>query len=201
MSTPFENRHCVFLGVTIEATDFSKSMYTPSETICGLSPDVVTPARMEKVFVVLRADLFGKELKKMLNVKQEKFCVEYLQSGNAATAYKAAFGITNDNAARASSSRLLKNPAIQSRLSELQAQVANEKILSAQEIQERLSAVARREVYETVTLPNGQQVQKPTSIRDATRALELLAKINGMFITRQEVDLQGVLPVMIVDDI
>ena len=137
----------------------------------------------------------------MLNVKQEKFCIEYLQSGNAAAAYKAAFGIANDNAARASSSRLLKNPAIQARLSELQAQVANEKILSAQEIQERLSAVARREVYETVTLPNGQQVQKPTSIRDATRALELLAKINGMFITRQEVDLQGVLPVMIVDDI
>lgn len=137
----------------------------------------------------------------MLNPKQEKFCIEYLQSGNAAAAYKSAFGIVNDNAARASSSRLLKNPAIQARLSELQAQVTNEKILSAQEIQERLSSVARREVYETVTLPNGQQVQKPTSIRDATRALELLAKINGMFISRQEVDLQGVMPVVIHDDI
>ena len=136
-----------------------------------------------------------------LNPKQERFCTEFIQSGSSSEAYRKAFGVTNDNAARASSSRLLKNPAIQARLSELQAQVANEKILTAQEIQERLSAVARREVYETVTLPNGQQVQKPTSIRDAVRALELLAKINALFITRQEIELNGVMPVMIVDDI
>lgn len=136
----------------------------------------------------------------MLNPKQQRFCVEYLKTGNAAQSYKLAFGISNDNAARASSCRLLKNPEIQARLAELQAEVANEKILSAQEIQERLSAIARREVYETVTLPNGAQFQKQTSIRDSARALELLAKINGLFVNRQEVELSGVLPVVINDD-
>lgn len=136
----------------------------------------------------------------MLNPKQEKFCVEYLKSGNATSAYKAAFGIVNDNTARANSSRLLKNPAIQKRLSDLQAEINDGAICDAKEIQERLSAIARREVTETVTLPNGEQVQKQTSIRDATRALELLAKISGMFITRQEVELNGVLPVVIADD-
>ena len=35
--TPFENQHCVFLGVMLEAWKFQKSTYTPSETICGLS--------------------------------------------------------------------------------------------------------------------------------------------------------------------
>lgn len=137
----------------------------------------------------------------MLKPKQERFCVEYLKTGNAAQSYKLSFGISNDNAARASSCRLLKSSAIQNRLSELQAEINNEKILTAQEIQERLSSIARREATETITLPNGEQVQKATSIRDATRALELLAKINGMFITRQEVDLNGVLPVFIQDDI
>lgn len=137
----------------------------------------------------------------MLNPKQERFCVEYLKTGNAAQSYKLSFGISNDNAARASSCRLLKSSAIQNRLSELQAEINNEKILTATEIQERLSSIARREATETITLPNGEQVQKATSIRDATRALELLAKINGMFITRQEVDLNGVLPVFIQDDI
>lgn len=137
----------------------------------------------------------------MLKPKQERFCVEYLKTGNAAQSYKLSFGISNDNAARASSCRLLKSAAIQNRLSELQAEINNEKILTAQEIQERLSSIARREATETITLPNGEQVQKATSIRDATRALELLAKINGMFITRQEVDLNGVLPVFIQDDI
>ena len=137
----------------------------------------------------------------MLKPKQERFCVEYLKTGNAAQSYKLSFGISNDNAARASSCRLLKSSAIQNRLSELQAEINNEKILTATEIQERLSAIARREATETITLPNGEQVQKATSIRDATRALEMLAKINGMFITRQEVDLKALVPVTILDDI
>ena len=137
----------------------------------------------------------------MLNVQQEKFCLEFVRSGNAAQAYKAAYAVTNTGTAKANGSRLLKNPAVQSRIAELQAKVENEKICTAQEIQERLSSIARRELYETVTLPNGAQVQKPTSIRDATRALELLAKASGMFITKAEVDVQGVLPVAIHDDI
>lgn len=137
----------------------------------------------------------------MLSPKQEKFCIEYLRCGNATAAYKAAYSVTNDGTARVSACKLLKNPAIQARLAELQAEVANEKICTVQEIQERLSAVARREVYEIITLPNGVQVQKQTSIRDSVRALELLAKINSLFVVKQEIDLSGSLPVIIHDDI
>lgn len=137
----------------------------------------------------------------MLNPLQEKFCVEYVASGNGKASYKAAFGVTNDGTARVNASKLLKNPEIQARLSELQAEVANKKIAGAREVQERLSAVARRELYETITLPNGEQVQKQTSIRDSVRALELLAKINGQFVTKSEVELTGNVPVIIKDDI
>lgn len=136
-----------------------------------------------------------------LTAQQENFCLEYVKSGNAAQAYKAAYSVTNTSTAKANGSRLLKNPAVQSRIAELQAQVENDKICTAQEIRERLSQIARRELYETITLPNGQQVQKPTSIRDATRALELLAKASGMFISKAEVDVQGVVPMVIHDDI
>lgn len=136
----------------------------------------------------------------MLSPQQEKFCLEYVKLGNAAQAYKAAYAVTNAGTAKANGSRLLKNPLVQSRIVELQAQVANDKICSAREIQERLSSIARRELYETITLPNGAQVQKPTSIRDATRALELLAKVSGMFINRSEVDFSGLVPVVIKDD-
>lgn len=134
-----------------------------------------------------------------LTPKQESFCMEYSATGNATESYQRAYGGGRDSA-RAKASALLRNDKIQARLAELQAEVANAKICSAREVQERLSAVARRELYETVTLPNGEQVQKQTSIRDATRALELLGKIQGMFIGKQEVDL-NVLPVMIHDDI
>jgi hypothetical protein len=95
----------------------------------------------------------------------------------------------------------LKNPEVQERLKELQSEIESQKICAASEIQERLSSIARRELYETITLPTGQQVQKQTSIRDSVRALELLAKINGLFISKAEVDILGVIPVVIRDDI
>lgn len=136
-----------------------------------------------------------------LTAQQEKFCLEYVRSGNAAQAYKAAYSVTNTGTAKANGSRLLKNPAVQSRIAELQAQVENEKICTAREIQERLSQIARRELYETITLPNGAQVQKQTSIRDSCRALEMLAKVNKLFITKQELEISGNLPVVIKDDV
>ena len=135
------------------------------------------------------------------NPKQEKFLREYAKSGNAGQAYQIAFGLSNANAARASSSRLLKSPEIQARLSELQAELASDSICQAKEIQERLTQIARNEVTETIYLPNGSSVQKPVAVKDRIRALELLAKINCMFVSKSEIDLKGVAPVIIVDDV
>ena len=137
----------------------------------------------------------------MLSPQQEKFCIEYVANGNGKASYMSAFEVTNSGTARVNASKLLKRPEIQARLAELQAEMASAKICAATEIQERLSAVARRELYETITLPNGEQVQKQTSIRDSVKALELLAKVNGMFISKSEVDISGVVPVVIHDDI
>lgn len=137
----------------------------------------------------------------MLTPKQEKFVTEYLQHGNATQAYKTAFGTRNDNSARASASKLLRNPDVAARVVELQAKVTLAGVCTAEEIQKRLSSIARREETETVHLPNGGSVQRQASIRDATRALELLAKINGLLVAKQEIDLSGALPVIIKDDL
>lgn len=135
----------------------------------------------------------------MLSPMKERFCIEYLASGNGKGSYMKAFGVTNEGTARVNASKLLRATEIQARLQELQAEMASAKICRATEIQERLSAVARRELYETVTLPNGEQVQKQTSIRDSVKALELLAKINGMFVSKAEVEFSGT-PIIIKDD-
>lgn len=140
-------------------------------------------------------------LNPMKNSMKERFCVEYIASGNGKASYKSAFGVTNDGTARVNASKLLKNPEVQARLAELQAEIVSAKICAATEIQERLSSVARRELYETVTLPTGQQVQKQTTIRDSVKALELLAKINGMFVSKAELDISATVPVVIKDDI
>ena len=136
----------------------------------------------------------------MLNPKQERFCTEYLKCGNQATAYRVAFGTTNANSARACASRLLASPEVQARLAELQAEVTSAEICAAHEIQARLSSIARREVVETVCLPNGEQTQRQTTVRDSLKALELLAKISGLT-TKQELEINGALPIVVRDDI
>ena len=99
----------------------------------------------------------------MLTVKQERFCIEYVKSGNATLAYMTAYGQKKSDSARAAASALLRNVKVQSRIKELDEKILDEKILDAKEIQTRLSAIARREVFETVTLPTGEQVQKQIS--------------------------------------
>lgn len=136
-----------------------------------------------------------------LKPKQERFCIEYARNGNAKAAYMSAYGTKNENGAAVSASKLLQRSEIQERLKELEKEIMSEKILSATEIQERLSTIARREVRDEIMLPNGTLASKKVSIRDSLKALELLAKCKGMFVTKQEVDLKGMTPVIIVDDI
>lgn len=133
----------------------------------------------------------------MLTARQEKFCLEFAKSGNATQAYKSAFGTTNEKTAGVQASRLLKKPSVQERLKEIQDEIASVKIADVRELQERLTAIARRELYETVILPNGEQVQKQTTIKDALKALELLCRIQGLFVTKQELNVQSNVPIVI----
>lgn len=134
------------------------------------------------------------------NPKQEKFCVEFAKSGNATAAYVAAYG-GNSESARSKASHLLQNVAVQERLQEIRSEVASKAICDCEEIQRRLSSIARRETVEEVFLPNGDLVQKKTSVKDSLKAIEILAKIHGMFISKSEIDLRGNVPIVIVDDI
>jgi len=134
------------------------------------------------------------------NPKQENFCVEFSKSGNATAAYVAAYG-GNSESARSKASHLLQNVAVQERLQEIRSEVASKAICDCEEIQRRLSEIARRETVEEVFLPNGDLVQKKTSVKDSLKAIEILAKIHGMFVSKSEIDLRGNVPIVIVDDI
>ena len=136
----------------------------------------------------------------MLNVQQENFVAEFVANGgNGTQAYQAVYN-SDKATARANASRLLRKPEVQTRLKEIQAEVTNPKILTAQELQERLSAVARREVSETVLTPHGKLIEKPVSIRDSLVAMQTLARISGLYVNKQEIELSAVMPVVIHDD-
>lgn len=136
-----------------------------------------------------------------LNPRQEKFCLEFVSSGNATQAYRTVYGTTNDDTCRVNASRLLSDTRIQERLKELFDKTANEKICDSVELKEFLSRVVRRELNEEIYLPSGERIQRQNSVRDALKAAELLAKVSGMFVTRAELEISGTVPVVVKDDI
>ena len=132
-----------------------------------------------------------------LTVRQEQFCCEYASSGNATASYQKVYGVTDETVSASCASKLLKNAKIQARLKELADELASAKIADARELQERLTQVIRREVTEEQILPSGERVQKQVGIRDMLKAIELLCRIQGLFINRSEVDLKGNVPIVI----
>lgn len=131
----------------------------------------------------------------MLSRKQEKFCLEFAASGNATAAYQAAYD-TDAKTAGVNSSRLLKNASVQARLKELADEIASKKIANAVEMQEKLTAIIRRELSDEIFLPNGEKIERQVSIRDILKAIEILARIQGLFVDKREVDIKNA-PVII----
>lgn len=132
-----------------------------------------------------------------LTVRQEQFCCEFAKSGNAGGSYQKVYGTSNSATAATNANRLLKNADIQSRLKEIQDELASERIMDVREIQERLTAIGRGEVDEEIITANGERIRKQAAIRDKLKAVEILCRIQGLFINRSEVDLKTATPIVI----
>lgn len=131
--------------------------------------------------------------------KQKRFCLEYANSGNATESAikagyskKTAYSIGQEN---------LKKPELQKFLQDLAEQMASQKIATAKEMQEVLTSIIRQEATEEVIVVEGcgdgiseavTKTKKP-STRDAIKAIETLAKMQGLFDTSTNVNL--VIPV------
>lgn len=122
-----------------------------------------------------------------LNPRQEQFCCEYAKSGNAGASYQKVYGTTNSATAATNAYRLLKNADIQSRLKEIQNELASERIMDAREIQERLTAIGRGEVTEEIITSDGERTRKQATIRDMLKAIEILCRIQSLFVDRKEI--------------
>lgn len=143
-----------------------------------------------------------------LSVKQKLFVDYYIQTkGNASEAarlagysLKTAYAMGQEN---------LKKPSIQKALQVRTAELENERTATTQEVLEYITAVMRGETTEEVVVNVGtgkgftqpEKVTAKVTAKDRLKAAEMLAKVKGMFITRQEIDLNGSMPVVIRDDI
>ena len=95
--------------------------------------------------------------------------------------------------------------AIKARLEELDSA----RLAESKEVLEFLTAVMRGEVDEEITLTVGtgkgrsriEKTRSQVGARERLKATEMLGKVHGLFVTRQEVEVSGNVPVVIRDDV
>ena len=122
-----------------------------------------------------------------MTARQVKFCLEYANTGNAKeSAIRAGY---SERTAKNQGARLLNQENIQNYLKEISDSFASGKIADAEEIQERLTEIIRGEALEEVIVVVGTgegrseavtKTKRP-STRDVIRAIETLAKMQGLF--------------------
>ena len=130
---------------------------------------------------------------RLKNSKHEAFCQEYSKRGNATDAYmRAGYKTKSANVAKSAASRLLTDVNVRARIKELDDAKEKASIADADEQKSFLTSVMRGEAKEC----NG----KPVSMAMRLKALELLGKMQGLYINKVETDV-NVKPVVIRDDL
>lgn len=111
---------------------------------------------------------------KGLTPKQERFCLEYIKTGNASEAYRRAYDASRmkPETVRRRAKEMLKKGPITARIEELRKAAEDKAIASAKRIQRFWTEVMENTAEET---------------KDRLKASELLAKAKGMFVERREV--------------
>lgn len=139
----------------------------------------------------------------LLTPKQQQFCLEYLKDFNGTqAAIRAGY---SKKTANEQAARMLANVNIQNHIREINNAIQKSTIMDVQEIQERLTKVARGDLEEDVIVVLGdgegystaKVVKKQIGAKDQVRALELLGKANSLFVDK----IQNLSPPQIVDDI
>ncbi len=112
-----------------------------------------------------------------LTEKQKRFCDEYIKLGNAKEAAINA-GYSKKTAKSMGAENLTK-PDLKKYIDERMEQLASERIMSAQEILERLSLIANAKIKETVVVANAEgysEVEKPPDFKVQIQAMKELLK-------------------------
>ncbi|MEY8443346.1 terminase small subunit [Lactococcus ileimucosae] len=112
-----------------------------------------------------------------LTEKQKRFADFYIELGNAEkAAIKAGY---SKSYARGNAHKLVANVSIKIYIEERMNQLASERIMSAQEILERLSLIAKAEITETVVVANAEgcsEVEKTPDFKTQIQAMKELLK-------------------------
>lgn len=124
----------------------------------------------------------------MLTAKQEKFVQNLVKGMSQREAYKNSYNASNmkDNVIDNKACALFKQDEIRVRYEELINATAKKTILSVQERKELLTKIAKAEEYETYSGNDGELYTTPPRIDTRMKALDILNKMDGEYITKVE---------------
>lgn len=137
---------------------------------------------------------------------QQIFCDEYLKDRNASRAYRVAYpNVKSEGAARACSARLLTRDSVKSYIDKRLAEMKSAAVADAQEIQEYLTSVIRKQSRAPVVVVEGtgegcseaRLLEKPPDEKERMKAVEILARLLGL----GKNNILDVIPVQILNDI
>ena len=129
--------------------------------------------------------------KEDLTPKQEKFCQEYIKTGNASESYRVAYDCQKmkSETINRNAFDLLQNNKISTRIKNLSEEIKNKSIADAEEIQIILTKLLRGEATEECVVvestgdycSEARIIEKHVTPKDRIKAGETLAKMRGYF--------------------
>jgi phage terminase small subunit len=114
-----------------------------------------------------------------LTVKQENFCLAYMETGNASEAYRRAYnaGKMKPAVINVKASELLADGKIAVRLSTLQERLAQKSILTIERLTNDLLRIAKK----------GEDLAEAPGLSVARASLMDAAKLNGMVVDKKDI--------------
>lgn len=111
-----------------------------------------------------------------LTIKQENFCLKFIECGNASEAYRHAYNAEKmkPETVNVKASELMSNGKVTVRVDELRKATTTEAVISVEKRKELLT----RWIFEEET--NG-----------ALKAMEILNKMDGVYVTKSDVSVKG----------
>jgi|LSPY01.1.fsa_nt_gi phage terminase small subunit len=107
---------------------------------------------------------------KELTIKQEKFCQEYIETGNASEAYRRAYNASKmtQGTIRAAACLLMKKPIITQRVAELKNEIKQQYDISRERIASELAKIVFAKTDDKI------------KIADKIRAADVVCKLMGL---------------------
>lgn len=125
----------------------------------------------------------------MLNIKQEKFIQNIINGMSQRQAYKDAYNAKySDKSIDEKASTLFNSEKVQERYKELLKELEDKSIMSAKERMIWLTDVIQGRIKHITYGSEGQEYENEAYINDKMKAIDILNKMSGEYVTKVEAD-------------